>query len=145
MIWKILDNKIVRYFFSAGLATVVDVSVYFITFNFILNKQDIPLYPPWKLTAPIASLIISYTCGLMTNFFITKYLVFSESDLRGRHQLMRYLLVALLILILNYGFMKFLIYILEWYPTVSRIFSALSIGILSYIIHKFYSFKVVNK
>lgn len=145
MIRKILNNKIIRYFFSAGFATVVDVFVYFITFNYILHKQDIPLYDPWLLTAPIASLICSYSFGLMTNFLITKYMVFTESDLRGRHQLMRYLLVAFLILILNYLFMKFLINILEWYPTVSRIISALTIGIISFIIHKFYSFKVINK
>jgi putative flippase GtrA len=123
----------------------VDVTVYFITFNFILRKQDIPLIDPIVLTAPIASLAVSYSCGLMTNFLITKYMVFTESDLRGRHQLARYILVALLILLLNYLFMKFLIFILGWYPTVSRIVSALSIGVLSFTIHKFYSFRVTQK
>lgn len=145
MVRRILDNKIVRYFFSAGLATVVDVSVYFITFNYILRKTDIPFIGPFVITAPIGSLIVSYSCGLMTNFLITKYMVFTESDLRGRHQLLRYLQVAVVILLMNYTFMKFLIHILEWYPTVSRIISALSIGMLSFVFHKFYSFKVVNK
>jgi len=145
MIRKILDNKVVRYFFSAGTATVVDISAYFITFNYILQKQDIPFIDPFVITAPIASLIVSYSCGLMTNFLITKYMVFTESDLRGRHQLVRYLQVAAVILVLNYFFMKFLIHVLEWYPTLSRLISALSIGILSFVFHKFYSFKVVNK
>jgi putative flippase GtrA len=71
-------------------------------------------------------------------------LVFTESDLRGRHQLARYVLVALLILLLNYLMMKLLIFI-GLYPTVSRIISALSIGVLSFTIHKFYSFKVTAK
>ena len=139
---RVLHNKVIRYFFSAGIATAVDVSVYFATFNFILRKQDIPLVFNLIISAPIASLAVSYSCGLMTNFLITKYLVFTESNLRGRHQLARYILVALLILFLNYLFMKFLIEILEWYPTLSRVISAVTIGMLSFVIHKFYSFRV---
>ncbi len=145
LVKKLLKNKVVRYFFSAGTATVVDVVMYFITFNYILQKQDLPFIDPYVITAPIGSLIVSYSCGLMTNFLITKYMVFTESDLRGRYQLMRYLLVAFVILVLNYFFMKFLIHILEWYPTISRIISALTIGIVSFLFHKFYSFKVVKK
>ncbi|MBL0343523.1 MAG: GtrA family protein [Bacteroidetes bacterium] len=145
MVRKILDNKIIRYFFSAGTATAVDISVYFVAFNFIYQKQDIHIFKFTVLSAPTASLILSYTCGLITNFLITKYLVFKESDLRGIHQLLRYILVALFILILNYFFMSFLIKTLDWFPTLARIVSALSIGILSFVIHKFYSFKVTNK
>ncbi len=145
MIRKILENKIIRYFCSAGIATVVDVTVYFLAFNFIYEKQDIHLFNFMVLSAPTGSLMLSYTCGLATNFLITKYLVFTESDLRGIHQLVRYIMVALFILMLNYFFMSFLIKILEWYPTLSRIVSALTIGVLSFVIHKFYSFRVSNK
>lgn len=145
MLKRILDNKIIRYFLSAGTATIVDVSVYFISFNFIYQKQDIHVFDLFVLSAPTASLMLSYTCGLITNFLITKYLVFTESDLKGVHQLMRYVLVAIVILFVNYLFMSFLIKQLHWYPTLARIVSALSIGILSFVIHKFYSFKVTRK
>lgn len=145
MVRKIFKNKILRYFFSAGIATGVDVAVYFLAFNFIYQKQDINVFHLVTLSAPTASLILSYTCGLVTNFLITKYLVFTESDLRGIHQLARYILVALFILLLNYLFMSFLIKVLEWYPTLSRVVSALTIGLLSFVIHKFYSFRVSAK
>ncbi len=145
MVRRIFENKIIRYFFSAGIATGVDVAVYFMAFNFIYEKQDIHLFNLLVLSAPTGSLILSYTCGLVTNFLITKYLVFTESDLRGIHQLARYVLVAVLILMLNYFFMSFLIKILEWYPTLSRVVSAITIGLLSFVIHKFYSFRVTNK
>lgn len=145
MVRRILDNKIIRYFFSAGIATGVDVFIYFIAFNFIYEKQDIHLFNLLVLSAPTGSLMLSYTCGLVTNFLITKYLVFTESDLRGIHQLVRYVLVALLILMLNYFFMSFLIKILNWYPTLSRVVSAITVGLLSFVIHKFYSFRVTNK
>ena len=145
MIRAIIENKIIRYFLSAGVATGVDVTVYFLAYNFIYEKQDIHLFNLVTLSAPTGSLVLSYTCGLVTNFLITKYLVFTESDLRGIHQLARYILVAVLILVLNYFFMSFLIKILEWYPTLSRVVSALTIGLLSFVIHKFYSFRVTGK
>jgi len=141
MLKILINNKVVRYIFSAGMATMVDVVVYFLFFNFIFLKSDQSIFDLLTLSAPTASLAISYSAGLMTNFLITKYLVFTESDLRGIHQLLRYILVAILILALNYLLMSFLIKTLDWYPTIARIFSALSIGCLSFIIHKFYSFR----
>ncbi|MFZ9942922.1 MAG: GtrA family protein [Bacteroidia bacterium] len=141
LLQSLLANKVVRYFFSAGTATVVDVGVYFTTYNYVLRKTDIPFIGPLVLTAPMLSLVISYSCGLFTNFFITRALVFSESELRGRQQLFRFIQVALGVLFMNYLFMKFLVQVLEWYPTVSRIISALSIGVMSYLFHKHYSFK----
>ncbi|HEX5001329.1 MAG TPA: GtrA family protein [Bacteroidia bacterium] len=142
MIQKILNNKVFRYFIAAGLATVVDVVVYFITYNYILFKQDFSITDVIVVSAPSISLVISFSCGLLTNFVISKYYVFTESNIRGRHQLMRYVMVALFILMLNYFCMSFLIKGLGWYPTVSRIASALSIGLLSFVIHKVFSFKV---
>ena len=141
MVKRILNNRVVRYIFSAGMATGVDVVVYFLSFNFLFYKNDLNVAEWLTVSAPTASLAISYSCGLVTNFLITKYLVFTKSDLKGIHQLMRYILVAVLILLLNYLLMSFLIKEMEWYPTIARICSALTIGFLSFIIHKFYSFR----
>ncbi|MEP7171813.1 MAG: GtrA family protein [Bacteroidota bacterium] len=142
MIKKVFQLKIVRYGVAAAIATVVDVSVYFLAYNYLFKKQDFYLLNFVTVGAPTVSLILSYSCGLITNFAITKYFVFTESDLRGHHQLMRYVMVAMLILFLNYGFMSFLIKTLEWFPTISRATSAIAIGFLSFAIHKVFSFKV---
>jgi putative flippase GtrA len=100
------------------------------------------VFDAYTISAATASLFLSYTFGLLTNFLITRYLVFSESELEFHKQLFRYVLVALLVLALNWGFMRILIRELEWYPTISRAVSALVIGMLSFVIHKTYSFKV---
>jgi putative flippase GtrA len=142
MFQKLLSNKIFRYFIAAGLATVVDVVVYFITYNFILSKRDFAITEIIVVSAPSISLVISFSCGLFTNFVISKYYVFTESNIRGRHQLMRYVMVALFILMLNYFFMSLLIRGLGWYPTIARVVSALTIGAASFVIHKVFSFKV---
>src|SRR4051812_30708829 len=131
-----IKSKVVRYFLSAGVATMVDISMYFIAFNYIYQKNDILLFSHFTIAAATASLLLSYTTGLITNFIITKFLVFHESDLETHKQLFRYILVALVILALNYILMRFLIRNLEWYPTIARAFSAITIGLLSFIIHK---------
>ena len=142
MVNKILQSKVFRYLMSAGVATMVDISVYFIAFNYIYQKQDVHLFSSLLITAPTAALLLSYTAGLITNFLITKFLVFHESDLETHKQLFRYILVALVILALNYVLMRFLIRKLDWFPTLARAFSAISIGLLSFVIHKTFSFRV---
>jgi len=138
---RIFDSRIFRYFISAGLATWVDVVVYFLAFNYLYEKTDIVFSEGIVIASTTASLVMSYTAGLITNFTLTKMLVFKESDLQTHQQLFRYVLVALLVLALNWLMMRFLIRSLEWYPTVARGTSAILIGVLSFSIHKVFSFR----
>ena len=142
MVKKIFNSKVFRYFISAGIATWVDVMIYFVAFNYIYQKQDVNMFNWLVISAPTASLMLSYTAGLLTNFFFTKHLVFKESELETHKQLFRYVLVAMVVLGLNYILMRFLIRDWEWYPTIARAFSAIAIGAISFIIHKTFSFKV---
>lgn len=144
-IQSILRSKIFRYFVSAGLATWVDICVYFLAYNYIYEKLDFDLFGLYVVSASSASLILSYTVGLLTNFTITKMLVFKESELATYKQLFRYVLVAIFILALNYVMMRFLIRQLEWYPTIARAVSAISIGAVSFVVHKSFSFKMNAK
>jgi putative flippase GtrA len=145
MVKAILKSKVFRYFISAGIATWVDITVYFVAFNYIYQKSNIDLFSVYTVSAPTASLILSYTMGLITNFLITKFLVFNESELATHHQLLRFVLVALFILMLNYFFMHFLINNFGWFPTIARGTSAITIGMLSFLIHKSFSFKMGKK
>ncbi len=142
MVKKLLSSKVFRYFISAGIATWVDVLVYFLAYNYIYQKQDVNLFDALVISAPTAALALSYTAGLLTNFFITKYIVFKESDLETHKQLFRYVLVAIGVLFLNYVMMRLLIRNFNWYPTIARAVSALSVGMFSFVVHKSFSFKV---
>lgn len=140
---RLLKLKVVRYFFTAITATVVDVSVYFLAYNYVIQKRDMHL-DLLTITAPTLSLGISFCFGITTNFTLTKLFVFKESDLRTRYQFIRYIMVALAMLVLNYVLMSILIRQIGWYPTPSRAFAAISIGVLSFTLHKLYSFRVSN-
>lgn len=134
-------SKVLRYFISAGIATCVDVGTYYFSFNFLFRKVDLDLAGLFVLSAPTASLFLSYSVGLLTNFTITKLIVFNESELKTRTQFFRFVLVAILVLGMNWLFMRWLIRGLEWFPTVARACSALTIGVFSFLVHRSFSFR----
>lgn len=138
---RLVKSKAFGYLIAAGTATVVDVLVYYIVLNKVLHKHDLVIKSV-VLGAPGVSLASSYACGLFTNFTITKLFVFTDSDLRTRYQFIRFATVAIAVLFANYGLMKFLIDAIGIYPTVSRAISALSIGVLSFMIHRVFSFQI---
>lgn len=137
---KLLRSKPFRFLMTAGIATMVDVTVYFIVFNFILQKTNIE-FGETIVGAPTISLLCSFNCGLITNFLLTKNFVFNQSDLKSSVQFGRFVLVAIAVFFSNYYLMNFLIKGLGWYPTLSRGFSAITIGVLSFLSHKTFSFK----
>ncbi|MEO5909406.1 MAG: GtrA family protein [Pelobium sp.] len=138
---KIYHNKVVRFFLSAGIATFVDVLIYFFTITFILENEAVMLFG-YPASAHEFSLLISYTCGVIANFLLAKYAVFNDSTLAGRKQFSRFALIAGIGFFANYGLLRFFVEVLEVWPTLARIFSALSLGLLAYYIHKIFTFKV---
>lgn len=136
---KLLKSKAILYLFAAGTATIVDISIYFVSYNFLFKKEDIR-FLNYILSSPSVSLVISYSCGLLVNFSLSKFLVFKESEVRTHKQFFRFVMVALLVFIANYYLLNFLVRTLDWYPTIGRTVSALLIGVLSFISHKTFSF-----
>ncbi len=138
---RLFQNKVIRYFFSAGIATGLDVIIYSFSFNFIFQKKVV--YTPVIAISPhVASLMISYSCGLITNFFIARYVVFSESTGKKRNQFYRFFIVGVIGFFANYGVLRFLVEVLGVWPTFSRVISALSLGVLSFYLHKIFSFRI---
>lgn len=135
-------QKVVRYFFAAGTATLVDVSVYKFMLDVILHRKPVYLTEQLVLAAITVAICVSYSCGLITNFLITKYFVFRESEMKGRSQFGRFVLVAAVVFFANYLATKGLTDYLNWYPTIARAVSAITIGVFSFIAHKAFSFKM---
>ncbi|MCP6473824.1 hypothetical protein NL509_28680, partial [Klebsiella pneumoniae] len=74
---------------------LMGVLIYFLAYNYILRQENIHL-PFVMITAPIAALIIELCITFPMGFLLNKYLVFTQSTLRGRQQLFRYATVVLM-------------------------------------------------
>lgn len=138
---RIMPRQTFRYLACGGGNTAMDIFLYFICYNFVLNKEMIHL-PFLDISAHIAALFMSMAVTFPTGFLLSKYVVFSESNLRGRVQLFRYFVLVGICILLNYFLMKLFVDRLHFYPTVGKICTTALVVIFSYLTQKKFTFKV---
>lgn len=138
---KLLDNHIIRFIFSAGLGFLVDISAFYLFYhNFLVQKSYYILFVTVRNST--LSLAISFFMGVVVNFLITRYFVFTESKSSPYKQFFRFVLVAIVGFFANLAVLKVFIQGLQMYPPVARPLAALSLFFASYFIHKFFSFSL---
>ncbi len=132
-----------RYAVCGGSNMILDIFIYFISYNFILHKQVLNLgfivFEPYT-----AALGMAFVVSFPTGFLLSKYIVFNESQLRGRIQLFRYVLIVLINLALNYSIIKVLVEAMHFYPTIARLFATCFVVAFSYLSQKHFTFKTSN-
>lgn len=138
---KLIPLQTFRYLACGGGNTALDIVLYFIMYNFVLHQQMVHL-PFVTLTPHIAALFMSLAITFPTGFLLSKYVVFSESNLRGRTQLFRYFMLVGACILLNYVFMKLFVEHLHIYPTISKILTTFFVVCFSYLTQKKFTFKV---
>ena len=137
---KVMDIKTFRYLACGGGNTVLDIFIYFISYNFILDKNIVHL--PFIAVSPhIAAFIISFSITFPLGFFLMRNIVFTGSYLRGRIQFIRYLMLVLVCILLNYIFIKLFVEHFGIYPTVAKILTTGIIITFSYITQRNFTFK----
>lgn len=138
---KLLQNQVVRFVFSAGVGFLVDISAFYLFYHNLL-AQSTYTFASITVRNSTLSLAISFCLGVMVNFLITRYLVFTESKSSPSKQFIRFASVALIGFFANLLVLKFMIQYLHFYPPVARITAALSLFFASYFVHKFFSFSL---
>jgi putative flippase GtrA len=129
-----------RYAACGGVNTLLDISLFSISYNFILKKHMAALGVV-TLSPHIAALFLALSISLPTGFYLNRYVVFQHAGLRGHIQLFRYILVVVACICLNYIFLKLFVDHLGWYPTPAKIITTVIVVILSYSSQTFYFFK----
>lgn len=133
-----------RYAACGGGNTILDIFLYFISYNFILDKQI--LHTPVGAISPhIAAFLISFAITFPLGFYLSRTVVFPESTLRGRIQLFRYFVLVLACITLNYLFIKLFVEQCHLYPTVSKILTTIIVVTFSFVTQKHFTFKTQNE
>lgn len=134
-------NHIVRFIFSAGTGALVDVSVFYLLYHNLLLQPSYQVFS-FSIRNSTLSLAISFFMGVVVNFFITRYLVFTESKSKASKQFIRFIAVAIVGFMANLAIVKIMIQAFDIYPPVARIIAILSLFFASYFIHKVFSFSL---
>lgn len=138
---RYLPQQTFRYAACGGANTAFDIFLYFVTYNFVLNKQLVDLHIV-AISPHIAAFVFVFPITFSIGFLLSKYITFTDSTLRGRIQLFRYGLTVLGSIVLNYLLLKVFVDGLGWYPTVSKIATTVIVVAYSYVCQKFFTFKI---
>ena len=138
---KIIENQVVRFVLSAGAGFLVDISAFYLFYHNLLTQKTYLIFNATIRNSTI-SLALSFFLGVMVNFLITRYLVFTESKLAPYKQFVRFCSVAFIGFFANLGVIKILIQDFGMYPPIARIVAALSLFFASYFLHKLFSFSL---
>src|SRR5258708_2371660 len=98
---KVMPLRTFRYAASGSINTFLSFAVYFIVYKYILKEKNLE-FDFYVFTPHAAALFISFFFSFPFGFFLMKYVVFSDSNMRGKVQLVRYFMIYLFNLALNY-------------------------------------------
>ena len=139
-----LKQQILRFILSAGLGFLTDVVCFYILYhNFLEQKRYMVL--GYSLKNSTISLAISFFFGVMVNFLMTRYIVFTESRSRFSKQFFRFMMVACVGFFANKLLLDAIISYFNLYPPVARVTAMLSLFFASFFIHKVFSFSLSLK
>ncbi|MDB5193011.1 MAG: GtrA family protein [Segetibacter sp.] len=130
-----------RYAACGGTNTLLDITLFGI-FEQRFNRNGIMHFEYFAITPHIAAMIAAFCITFPIGFYYSRYLVFSESTIRGRVQLIRYFSMVLACIALNYMFLKFFIEQLHIHPILSKIMTTVFVVTFSYLSQKHFTFKV---
>ncbi len=138
---RFMNLQTFRYAACGGANTTLDILIFFISYNFILYKE--PLNLSFIVISPhIAAFLIAFCFSFPIGFYLNKFVVFTESTLKGRVQLVRYLLLVLICLFLNYFFLKLFVEYLHIYATPAKMITTVIVVAFSYLTQKNFTFKI---
>jgi putative flippase GtrA len=136
----VMTLQMYRYAACGGGNTALNILIYFLTYNFVLQKQVLDL-GFIAFTPHIAAFLIAFCLTFPIGFYLSMYVVFHGSFLKRRIQLFRYFLVAMVCIVLNYVLLKLFVEGLGWYPTPSMVITTGVVVLFSYLSQRHFSFK----
>lgn len=129
-----------RYAFCGGTNMVFDFILYYISFNFILFKQNLNLIFV-TISPHIAAFLMAFSISFPTGFLLSKYISFPQSYLKGRIQLFRYSITVAICFLLNYVLLKLFVEYIGLYAIISKILTTFIVVIFSYFSQKYFTFR----
>jgi putative flippase GtrA len=141
---RVFDLQTFRYAACGGGNSLFDIFLYFITYNYILQKTIVHI-GSIAISPHIAAMIITFPVTLLTGFILMRYIVFPDAkNTSKRVQGGKYATVVFCCILLNYIFLKLFVEKLGWWPLPSKIVTTILVVLFSYFSQKHFTFRVAN-
>ncbi len=138
---RFMPEQTFRYAACGGVNTLLGLALFKILLTCVFKNENVEL-GFYTLKPHNAALFVSFCVNFIVGFILMKYVVFVDSNLKGRIQLFRYLLSFVFNLALNYFLLKIFVEVLVWKPFLSQCITTVIIITISYLSQKHFTFKV---
>lgn len=136
-----IDTQTFRYLACGGSGAALNIAVYYCSYHFLFHEQDVHTSFT-VIRSAVAASIVAFCISTPYGFMMSRYIVFSESTLRGHVQLFRYLMTVAACAVLTYFFVPFFHYTCGIYATPSNVLTNIVVALFSYMAQRFFTFKV---
>ena len=137
---RIMPVVTFRYAVCGSVNTMLGLIMYYIFYHFVFNQSVFELgFIAFK--PHIAALLVSGSFTFCFGFVLNKFLVFVESNIKGRVQLFRYFLSFAFNLFFNFVVLKLLVEVCKWGAFVSQVATTILVILISYITQKYFTFR----
>lgn len=133
--------KTYRYAACGGGNLVLDLILYFIVLNFVVDKENLDL-GLLVLSPHIAALFIVFPITFLTGFALNKYITFEDSNLKGKIQIVRYFMVSMGAITISYLLLKLFVDYLGIPAFPARLLTTVISVVYSYILQNKFTFIV---
>jgi putative flippase GtrA len=137
---RLMPLQTFRYAACGGGNTVLGLTIYVVVHEYVLKAQNLDL-GFFAFKPHIAALLIAFCINFVTGFILMKYVVFTDSNLRGRIQLFRYFLSFFVNLVLNYFLLKCFVEWWHWHAVLSQLLTTAIVVCVSYLSQKHFTFR----
>lgn len=138
---KLMNLQTFRYAASGGGNVVLGFLIYTVSFKYLFRERDFH-FDFYALKGHTAALFLSFCVTFPIGFFMSKYVVFSDSKMKGRIQLFRYFMICMFNLALNYLLLKILIEKFRLDEILAQVITIVIVVVFSYLAQRNFSFRV---
>ena len=142
LVSKIFDKTTYYYAVAGSTNLVLGWVLFWVLDHWAINSKtvELPLFEH-----PVRSYsVIAAICGVFSflfGFLMMRYVVFTESQLKGRVQFFRYGLSALISATVNWTLIKLMVDTFAWNASLCNVFASVVVVTISYFLQRKFSFR----
>lgn len=142
LVSRIFDKTTYYYAVAGSTNLVLGWLLFWVLDHWVINSKtvELPLFEH-----PVHSYtVIAAICGVFSflfGFIMMRYVVFTESQLKGRVQFFRYGLSALISASLNWILIKLMVDTFAWNASLCNVFASVVVVTISYFLQRKFSFR----
>ena len=138
---KWMPRQTFRYAVCGGSNTLLGLLIYALAYKFLFHEKNVHI--GFIVATPhSAALFVSFLVNFPIGFMLMKFVVFIDSNIRGRIQLFRYFFVFVSNLLLNWVLLKMLVDGLKMNAIFGQVIATAVVILTSYLLQRHFSFKV---